>query len=69
MVTLYMYVYIPLYSYQGPPSSLVCVVSLVEVDRPHRAHPHNLVGRDGQCKQGVCSVEISKPDMTYAFQG
>ena len=51
--------------YQGP---AVCVVSLVEVDRPHRTHPHNLVGRDGQCKQGVCSVEISKPDMTYAFQ-
>lgn len=51
--------------YTGP---AVCVVSLVEVDRPHRTHPHNLVGRDGQCKQGVCSVEISKPDMTYAFQ-
>ena len=51
--------------FQGPS---VCVVSLVEVDPPYRTHPHNLVGRDGQCKQGVCSVEINKPDMTYAFQ-
>ena len=60
-----MYPTIKVEGYQGP---AVCVVSLVEVDRPHRTHPHNLVGRDGQCKQGVCSVEISKPDMTYAFQ-
>ena len=44
------------------------MVSLVEADRPYRVHPHNLVGKEGVCKQGVCSVEISKPDMTYTFQ-
>ncbi|XP_059097155.1 transcription factor p65-like isoform X2 [Tigriopus californicus] len=56
---------IQIVGYQGP---AVCVVSLVEHEKPYRAHPHNLVGKDGLCKQGVCSVEITKPDMTYSFQ-
>ena len=51
--------------YHGP---AVCVVSLVEMDQPYRTHPHKLVGRDGLCKEGVCSVEIVKPDMTHSFQ-
>ena len=58
---------IQIVGYQGA-AAAVCVVSLVEADVPYRAHPHNLVGKDGLCKQGVCSVQITKPDMTYAFQ-
>ena len=33
------------FSYQGP---AVCVVSLVEDKPPYRAHPHNIVGKDGE---------------------
>ena len=33
--------------YTGP---AFCVVSLLENTNPYRAHPHNLVGRDGEWK-------------------
>lgn len=31
-----------------------------------RAHPHNLVGREG-CKKGVCTLEIPPDTMTVSF--
>jgi len=51
--------------YKGP---AVVVVSCVEDKPPHRTHPHNLVGKDGMCKKGVCSVDFNNPDMTVSFQ-
>lgn len=36
---------IQIVGYTGP---AVCVVSLVEHEKPYRAHPHNLVGKDGK---------------------
>ena len=36
---------IQIVGYQGP---AVCVVSLVEHEAPYKAHPHNLVGKDGK---------------------
>lgn len=32
----------------------------------HRAHPHNLVGKEG-CKKGVCTVEINSETMSATF--
>ena len=51
--------------YRGP---AVVVVSCVEDQPPYRAHPHNLVGKDGMCKKGVCSMTITSADMTISFQ-
>eukprot|EP00096_Caligus_rogercresseyi_P014482 TRINITY_DN6999_c0_g1_i2.p1 TRINITY_DN6999_c0_g1~~TRINITY_DN6999_c0_g1_i2.p1 ORF type:complete len:382 (+),score=129.89 TRINITY_DN6999_c0_g1_i2:650-1795(+) len=51
--------------YRGP---AVVVVSCVEDKLPYRAHPHNLVGKDGICKKGVCSMDINSDDMTCSFQ-
>ena len=44
------------------------VVSCVEEKEPYRCHPHKLVGKDGMCKKGVCSMDINTPDMTVTFQ-
>ncbi|XP_043519473.1 embryonic polarity protein dorsal-like isoform X1 [Frieseomelitta varia] len=44
----------------------VVVVSCVTKDRPHRPHPHNLVGKES-CKRGVCTVEVSPENMTVTF--
>ena len=49
--------------YQGP---AVVVVSCVTDKQPYKAHPHNLVGKQG-CKKGVCSQEINTADMTAVF--
>ena len=51
--------------YRGP---AVVVVSCVEEKEPYRCHPHKLVGKDGMCKKGVCSMDINTPDMTATFQ-
>ena len=44
------------------------VVSCVEEKEHYRCHPHKLVGKDGMCKKGVCSMDINTPDMTATFQ-
>ena len=44
------------------------VVSCVEEKEPYRCHPHKLVGKDGMCKKGVCSMDINTPEMTATFQ-
>ena len=36
------------------------------VDAPYRAHPHNLVGKEG-CKKGVCTIEMDPDTMTCTF--
>ena len=51
--------------HRGP---AVVVVSCVEEKEPYRCHPHKLVGKDGMCKKGVCSMDINTPDMTATFQ-
>ena len=56
---------IQIIGYKGP---AVVVVSCVEDKPPYRTHPHNLVGKDGMCKKGVCSVDFNNPDMTVSFQ-
>ncbi len=35
-------------------------------DEPYRAHPHNLVGKEG-CKNGICTMEINNETMTAVF--
>lgn len=35
-------------------------------DQPFRAHPHNLVGKEG-CKKGVCTIVVENPDMICSF--
>lgn len=42
------------------------IVSCVTKDEPYRAHPHNLVGKEG-CKNGICTVEVEGDNMTVAF--
>lgn len=42
------------------------VVSCVTKDRPFRAHPHSLVGKEG-CKRGICTVPIKEETMTASF--
>ncbi|XP_045581918.1 embryonic polarity protein dorsal isoform X2 [Procambarus clarkii] len=49
--------------YKGP---AVVVVSCVTVDPPYRAHPHNLVGKEG-CKKGVCTMTINNDSMQCVF--
>ena len=44
------------------------VVSCVEEKLPYRTHPHKLVGKDGMCKKGVCSMDINSVDMIATFQ-
>lgn len=46
----------------------VVVVSCVTRDAPYRAHPHNIVGKDG-CKKGICTIVISnnEPNTSRAF--
>lgn len=62
----------------SPPSSVSLSHPLIPVtiwlffasgvtkDAPYKAHPHNLVGKEG-CKKGVCTVFISNADMTCTF--
>lgn len=38
----------------------------VTKDQPFRAHPHNLVGKEG-CKKGVCTIVVENPDMICSF--
>lgn len=49
--------------YRGP---AVVVVSCVTKDAPFRAHPHNLVGKEG-CKKGICTMRITSESMTVSF--
>jgi Rel/ankyrin family protein len=49
--------------YRGP---AVVVVSCVTKDAPFRAHPHNLVGKEG-CKKGICTTRINNETMTVSF--
>jgi hypothetical protein len=56
---------IQILGYKGP---AVVVVSCVEEKEPYRCHPHKLVGKDGMCKKGVCSMDINTPEMTATFQ-
>ncbi|XP_055309573.1 embryonic polarity protein dorsal-like isoform X2 [Sitodiplosis mosellana] len=44
----------------------VVVVSCVTKDKPYRAHPHKLVGKD-ICSKGVCTLEINNETMTATF--
>lgn len=39
----------------------VVVVSCVTKDEPFKAHPHNIVGREG-CKKGICTIIIPNND-------
>lgn len=41
-------------NYVGP---AIVVVSCVTVDKPHRPHPHKIVGKEC-CKDGICSMEL-----------
>lgn len=36
----------------------VVVVSCVTKDAPYKAHPHNIVGKEG-CKKGICTIVIN----------
>ncbi|XP_023240428.1 embryonic polarity protein dorsal-like [Centruroides sculpturatus] len=56
----------PTIQIQNYSGSAVVVVSCVTKDPPYRAHPNNLVGKEG-CRQGVCTVIINNSDMTYSF--
>jgi Rel/ankyrin family protein len=42
------------------------LASCVTKDSPYRAHPHNLVGKDG-CKRGICTVEVNGENMIATF--
>uniref|UniRef100_A0A6M2DYI8 Putative transforming protein n=1 Tax=Xenopsylla cheopis TaxID=163159 RepID=A0A6M2DYI8_XENCH len=42
------------------------VVSCVTKDKPYRAHPHNLVGKEG-CKKGVCTMQVNTDTMSVTF--
>lgn len=43
------------------------IVSCVTKDPPYRAHPHNLVGKEG-CKKGVFSQQVhSNNNMIVSF--
>ncbi|XP_031634874.1 embryonic polarity protein dorsal isoform X2 [Contarinia nasturtii] len=44
----------------------VVVVSCVTKEKPYRAHPHKLVGKD-ICSKGVCTLEINNDNMTATF--
>merc|ERR1712223_1938093 len=44
----------------------VVVVSLVTSEPPYRAHPHNLVGKEG-CSKGVCTIEMDTDTMSCSF--
>ncbi|XP_023722229.1 embryonic polarity protein dorsal isoform X2 [Cryptotermes secundus] len=50
----------------GYKGAAVVVVSCVTKDRPFRAHPHSLVGKEG-CKRGICTVPIKEETMTASF--
>ena len=45
----------------------VVVVSCVTKDMPYRAHPYNLVGKEG-CKKGVCTMLIPQDSMSIEFK-
>lgn len=36
----------------------VVVISCVTKDMPYRAHPHNIVGKEG-CKKGICTIVLN----------
>lgn len=36
----------------------VVVISCVTKDAPYRAHPHNIVGKEG-CKKGICTIVLN----------
>lgn len=46
----------------------VVVVSCVTRDAPYRAHPHNIVGKEG-CKKGICTIKVnvSEPGTIKTF--
>ncbi|XP_021925481.1 transcription factor p65-like isoform X4 [Zootermopsis nevadensis] len=54
---------IQIVGYKGP---AVVVVSCVTKDTPYRAHPHNLVGKEG-CKKGICTTRINNEAMAVSF--
>ena len=41
------------------------IVSCVEENDPHRAHPHNLVGK--KCIKGICMTDMNEDTMTATF--
>ena len=47
---------------QGPAR---VIVSCVEENDPHRAHPHNLVGK--RCIKGICMTDMNEDTMTASF--
>lgn len=59
----YLLYYLQIVGYKG---AAVVVVSCVTKDRPFRAHPHSLVGKEG-CKRGICTVPIKEETMTASF--
>ena len=50
---------------------MTVVVSCVTVeDNPNqrpKPHPHKLVGKPDQCKNGVCRVDVKGDNMTVSF--
>lgn len=46
----------------------VVVISTVTRDEPYKAHPHNIVGREG-CKKGICTIVINatEPSSVRSF--
>ena len=60
-----MYNNLRFFIYRGP---AVVVVSCVEEKPPYKTHPHKLVGKDGMCKKGVCSMDINNSEMIATFQ-
>lgn len=56
---------IRLHNYVG---RAVVVISCVTKDAPYRAHPHNIVGKEG-CKKGICTIVInsSEPESIRSF--
>ncbi|CAD5116312.1 DgyrCDS5217 [Dimorphilus gyrociliatus] len=50
----------------GNATEAIIVASCVTRDKPYRAHPHSLVGKE--CNKGVCTVKLKNGETTYKFQ-
>ncbi|OWR46016.1 dorsal [Danaus plexippus plexippus] len=57
----------------GYKGDAVVVVSCVTREQPYRPHPHNLVGRERSCENGVCTVKRSiseeSPQVSFSNLG
>lgn len=51
----------------GATGPALVIVSCVTKDPPYRSHPHSIVGKE-KCLGGVCTMEITSPDMICSFQ-